>query len=208
MKKSQLERVLQSQLRAIEPEVGEPEWNHRFHPTRGWEIDAAWVDVKVGIEAQGGTYTRTVRCLNCGSVVQGKRKDGSRYPIRVAIGAHSMGSGYTRDIEKSNAAQAMGWCLFQVNADVLENNPVPFLEMVAQTILSRRAEAMPCSDPVTPQERGAVVGWMLASGSGVTSSRVARAANLSPRGARKLLARIARVLPIHNPENGRWERMV
>jgi very-short-patch-repair endonuclease len=29
---------------------------HRFHPTRGWRFDLAWLDEKLAIEFQGGLY--------------------------------------------------------------------------------------------------------------------------------------------------------
>ena len=200
-KKSELELILRNLLRLIEEDIGEPKWNHRFHPTRKWEIDAAWDDVLVGIEVQGGTYGRTIRCHQCGVPVKGRRKDGSLYPVRAAIGAHSMGKGYTRDMQKSNAAQAMGWVLFKANAQVLNDDPWPFLEMVVQTIRAKRATSESGAVPVTPQERGAVIGWLLANaGHGITAEQVATRAGMQKRGARKMLARLSRVLPIHNPE--------
>ena len=60
---------------------------HRFHPTRGWRFDFAWVDFAVALEVDGGVWTR---------------------------GAHGRGSGIVRDIEKGNAAVMLGWRVLRV----------------------------------------------------------------------------------------------
>ena len=62
---------------------------HKFHPTRKWRFDFAWVDSdsKVALEVDGGVWTR---------------------------GAHGRGSGIVRDIEKGNAAVMLGWRVLRV----------------------------------------------------------------------------------------------
>lgn len=58
---------------------------------------------------------------------------------------------------------------------------------------------------MTAQERAAVVSWDLAGGARFTTAQVARRLGLSMRGARCLLARISRVVPIYCDECGRWQ---
>lgn len=60
---------------------------HKFHPTRKWRFDFAWVDAQVALEVDGGVWTR---------------------------GAHGRGSGIVRDIEKGNAAVMLGWRVLRV----------------------------------------------------------------------------------------------
>jgi len=60
---------------------------HRFHPSRKWRLDWAWVDWKVALEIDGGIWTR---------------------------GAHGRGAGIARDQEKGNAACALGWRILRV----------------------------------------------------------------------------------------------
>lgn len=59
-----------------------PETEYLFHPVRRWRFDFAWPDALVYLEVEGGIYTE---------------------------GAHGSISGALRDIEKYNAAAALGW---------------------------------------------------------------------------------------------------
>ena len=59
----------------------------RFHPSRKWRLDWAWVDQRVALEIDGAIWTR---------------------------GAHGRGSGIARDQEKGNAACALGWRILRV----------------------------------------------------------------------------------------------
>ena len=69
------------QLRAlgVEPPVRE----HPFaSPARRWRLDLAWPDRLLGVEVQGGTWTR---------------------------GRHSRGAGQQADADKLSAAAILGW---------------------------------------------------------------------------------------------------
>jgi hypothetical protein len=70
----------QCQLSGLPVPVAE----HKFHEVRRWRFDWAWPDRKVALEVEGGVF----------------QKGGSR---------HSRGAGYRNDIEKYNAAAALGW---------------------------------------------------------------------------------------------------
>lgn len=59
-----------------------PEW--RFHPTRRWRFDWAFIESMLAVEIDGGVWL----------------KGGGR---------HNRGSGYLKDCEKFNTAACMGW---------------------------------------------------------------------------------------------------
>jgi hypothetical protein len=59
-----------------------PEYEYKFHPTRKWRMDLAWVDKKIFVEVQGGIFVN---------------------------GRHSRGAAMLKEWEKINNASAMGW---------------------------------------------------------------------------------------------------
>lgn len=60
----------------------EPVREYRFHPTRRWRFDFAWMEVKLAVEVDGGAY---------------------------AQGRHTRGKGFENDCTKINTAVLMGW---------------------------------------------------------------------------------------------------
>ena len=60
---------------------------HRFHPERRWRFDYAHLPTKTAIEINGGVWSG---------------------------GRHNRGAGYLRDREKVNAAQMLGWKVFEL----------------------------------------------------------------------------------------------
>lgn len=70
------------------------EFQHRFHPKRKWPMDFAHVETKIAIETQGGIYTN---------------------------GAHVRPVGYEDDCEKYAAAHLLGWVVFQLTPNMVEN---------------------------------------------------------------------------------------
>lgn len=70
----------------------QPVGEFRFHPTRKFRFDWAWEAQKVALEINGAVWT---------------------------TGRHTRGAGYTRDMAKLNAAQLLGWRVFQVTPDDL-----------------------------------------------------------------------------------------
>lgn len=56
----------------------------KFHPTRGWKIDYALPELKIGIEQDGGIWSK-------------------------GESGHSSGTGIKRDMTKANYAQVCGW---------------------------------------------------------------------------------------------------
>ncbi len=63
-----------------------PEREVKFHPTRKWRFDYAWVNEKVAVEVEGGIYSG---------------------------GRHVRGAGYEKDMEKYNHAQLLGWTVLR-----------------------------------------------------------------------------------------------
>jgi very-short-patch-repair endonuclease len=65
-----------------------PVRQHIFHPTRRWRFDFAWIDRKIAVEIQGGIFMK-------------------------GGGAHNRGAFMELDYDKINAAQVLGWKVFQ-----------------------------------------------------------------------------------------------
>lgn len=65
-----------------------------FHPVRKWRFDFAHLATKLAIEVEGGTWTG---------------------------GGHSRGSGQTKDREKHNAAEILGWTILRFSPKELES---------------------------------------------------------------------------------------
>lgn len=59
---------------------------HKFHDTRKWRLDFAIVDLKIGIEIEGGVWSG---------------------------GRHTRGNGFVEDMEKYNAAVTLGWVILR-----------------------------------------------------------------------------------------------
>lgn len=92
MSKSDLERSLLFFLKV--EGLPTPETEVRFHPTRKWRFDFAWPNQRVAAEVEGGIY------------VQGR---------------HSRGPEMEKDMEKYNAATALGWKLFRFSNHMVED---------------------------------------------------------------------------------------
>lgn len=68
---------------------------YRFHPTRRWRFDFAIPDIKLGIEAEGGTWI---------------------------YGRHSRATGFMKDCEKYNEASLLGWRVLRFTKDMIMDN--------------------------------------------------------------------------------------
>ena len=64
----------------------------RFHPTRKWRFDYAFVDQKVALEIEGAIWTG---------------------------GRHTRGIGYKKDMEKYSEAAILGWCVIRITPEDL-----------------------------------------------------------------------------------------
>ena len=100
---SALEKHLDIALRAS----GLPAFvrEHYFHPTRRWRLDFAWPAVKLGVEIEGGIFSR---------------------------GRHGRGSGIKGDIDKSNALTLLGWRLLRFHGDQVRSGQA--VEIIRQAL--------------------------------------------------------------------------
>lgn len=67
-----------------------PKHNYSFHDSRRWKFDFAWPDLKLAVEAEGGTQNE---------------------------GRHVRHQGYADDCEKYNAALDLGWRVYRYTCD-------------------------------------------------------------------------------------------
>ncbi len=78
-------KVFGEQLR--QAKIPAPTAEFRFHPARKWRADFAWVSARLLLEVEGGVWTG---------------------------GRHVSGSGFTKDMEKYNAATLLGYRILRV----------------------------------------------------------------------------------------------
>lgn len=78
-------------------------------PNRRFRFDYAHPESKVAIELNGGTWAKM---------------------------GHSSGTGIKRDYEKLNLATAIGWRVFQLSSDMIDQY---WLDLIARSILSTHA---------------------------------------------------------------------
>lgn len=85
------------------------EKEYRFDPVRKWRLDAAWPDLRIGVELDGGGWNR---------------------------GRHHREAGHTADCEKGNALALSGWTIFRFTPSMLDNDPhgnlAPLVALVRQ----------------------------------------------------------------------------
>lgn len=75
----------------------DPTPEYRFHPKRKWRFDYAWLSYRVAVEIEGGIWTG---------------------------GRHTRGLGFMKDMEKYNAAAALGWRIFRFTPKELRDGVV------------------------------------------------------------------------------------
>lgn len=93
---SKLELTLAMQI-AQSPVVPEPVREYRFHPTRKWRVDFAFLDrtPPLAVEVEGGTWRGN--------------------------GRHSRGAGFEADCLKYNALSLAGWVLLRFTASMVND---------------------------------------------------------------------------------------
>jgi very-short-patch-repair endonuclease len=86
--------------------------DYRFHPTRKWRFDFAFLDIKIAVEIEGGTYIN---------------------------GRHTRGKGYRNDCEKYNAAAVLGWTVLRYTTDMINDNVLWPLEDIKKILESKKS---------------------------------------------------------------------
>lgn len=87
-RKSQLEQKFLEAWNRNFPSLPKPTMQHKFHNLRKWRFDFSFVDEKLAVEIDGGSFVR---------------------------GGHNRGAQQNKDHEKSNVATAMGWRILRFN---------------------------------------------------------------------------------------------
>lgn len=93
-KMSSLQAHLLNNLRACG--LPEPEVEYMFAKqelNRKWRFDFAWVEKRIGVEVDGGTWSG---------------------------GRHTRGAGFEADCEKLNAASELGWEVYRYTSGMIE----------------------------------------------------------------------------------------
>ncbi|WP_018674859.1 helix-turn-helix domain-containing protein [Riemerella columbina] len=83
----------------------EPVKELKFHPTRRWRFDFAFVNEKLAIEVEGGVWTG---------------------------GRHTRGDGFLKDMEKYNEAARLGWRLLRTTPNQVETKQ--FISLIKNTL--------------------------------------------------------------------------
>ena len=67
---------------------------HRFHESRKWRFDLAWLKYKLAVEVEGGIWV---------------------------YGRHNRASTFLKDMEKYNNACLLGWSVLRLSTDMVKN---------------------------------------------------------------------------------------
>ena len=70
-----------------------PVREHKFHPTRRWRFDLAFLESKLAVEVEGGIWT---------------------------YGRHNRAISFIKDMEKYNEACLLGWNLLRFTTDMVK----------------------------------------------------------------------------------------
>lgn len=82
----------------------QPEREHVFLKGRRFRFDFAWIDIRLGMEVEGGVFSG---------------------------GRHTRGVGYGKDLEKYNLAAMHGWTVYRFTTqDVKAGIAVNFMEII------------------------------------------------------------------------------
>jgi len=93
--------------RLLTPSYAEqPEREVRFHPDRRWRFDFGWIEQRVAVEIDGNAW---------------HVKGGGRH-------------GKDSDLEKLNAAVALGWRVFRFSPKMLTDDPASCVAMVERAL--------------------------------------------------------------------------
>lgn len=126
----------------------QPVREYKFHRTRNWRLDLAWlryraigwIDGKayfddkpcggIAIEIHGATYDSQ-------KTVYTKNKFGGINIGRKGRGRHVRGKGFDNDREKINAATLQGWDVYELTASMLRDMPA-CIALVEKALEARR----------------------------------------------------------------------
>ena len=87
-KKAVLEQSFLRHWKLCYPTLPMPTMQHHFHPERKWRFDFAWIEWKLAVEIQGGSFVQ---------------------------GGHNRGAQQAKDYEKQREAVRLGWRVLPFN---------------------------------------------------------------------------------------------
>ena len=104
-----------------------PVREHRFHETRQWRFDFAFLGAMVAVEIEGGAFSKVK-------------------------GRHSRGAGFREDLVKYAEANCLGWVVLRVMPEQVKSNQV--FAWLKRIIHVRQSDAsrgvrVPVVDPAT-----------------------------------------------------------
>lgn len=134
---SPLERSFEYYLAALGGDLPPHEKQHIFHPDRRWRFDYAWVASRVAVELEGGSYGSTIQCHSCGATVRATDKHGQPGKAVRVLGYHARFTRYYGDMEKYNAAAALGWLLLRFSRRHLDQDPAQVVGEIKQAVHQR-----------------------------------------------------------------------
>jgi len=111
MTTSDLEAAFARAFALLASDYPQPVREYRFHQTRKWRFDFAWVRERVAVEVEGGTWDR---------------------------GRHTRGAGYAGDCAKYNAAVLGGWRVLRFTSDMLYGDLKACIAQVVALLDARR----------------------------------------------------------------------
>lgn len=100
----------------FEHDLPVPEKEHRFHKTRRWRFDYAWVHEKIALEVEG---------------LKG---------INNHVGRHRSIKGYKNDCEKYSHAAIEGWCVIRRTTDQLHSQET--IDMIKRAFQLKAHQAL------------------------------------------------------------------
>jgi len=101
-------RLFAHYWRIVYPDDAEGDDEYVFHPTRKWRFDWAMPEAKVAVEVEGGVWMG---------------------------GGHTRGAGYSANLEKYNAAAALGWIVFRFTPKMLDDDPLTCARQVHRAVI-------------------------------------------------------------------------
>jgi len=114
-----------------EHQISRPDVERKFHPVRKWRFDYAWPEYLIAVEVEGGAFSRPVKCNHCNQFVTHRTKTGKTIKVMEG-GRHNTGKGFTNDLEKYQAAFALGWRVLRVSPKQARNGEA--IEIIARII--------------------------------------------------------------------------
>ena len=189
---SDLEASFDYHFRVVAPDLPKPEVEYRFHETRKWRVDRAWLPHQVAVEIEGGAWGRLVKCHNCNETVRARKGDGSPGRVIRVGGGHQTGR-YQTDLEKYNTLSAEGWILLRFSNDQINGSP---FEMVQEIRAALETREYRCSMIEALSPRQTDVLYLISAG--MKTSEIASRLGVKETSIRKSIQVMCDKLVVHN----------